>query len=86
MLWQEGTVGTVDVTIPVEADVAAVLQGNPERRAAVGRLVSMVVHPAQDADPLLDAMRELSADARARGLAPGLLEEELAAHKAERRR
>ena len=59
--------GTVDATIPVEADVAAVLQDDPERRAAVGRLVSMVVRPAQDADPLLGAMRELSADARAPG-------------------
>jgi hypothetical protein len=72
--------------IPVEADVAAVLQADPERRAAVGRLVSMVVHPTPDADPLLATMRELSADARALGLTPALLEEELAAHKAERRR
>ena len=77
---------TVDVTIPVEADVAAALRGDPERRAAVGRLVSMVVHPPQGADPLLHAMRELSADAKARGLKPELLQEELAAHKAGRRR
>ena len=76
----------VEVTIPVAAEVAAALQDDPERRAAVGRLVSMVVRPSQDADPLLDAMRELSADAKARGLTSELLEEELAAHKAERRR
>lgn len=78
--------GTIDVTIPVEADAAAALQADPERRAAVGRLVSMIVHPTQGADPLLEAMRELSADAQARGLTPALLEEELATHKAERRR
>lgn len=77
---------TVDVTIPVEADVAAALRADPERRAAVGRLVSMVVRPTGETDPLLEAMHELSADARARGLTPELLEEELAAHKAERRR
>lgn len=77
---------TVEVTIPVEADVAAALQGDPERRAAVGRLISMVVRPSGGADPLLEAMRELSADAKARGLTAELLEEELAAHKAERRR
>ena len=77
---------TVEVTIPVEADVAAALQGDPERRAAVGRLISMVVRPSGGADPLLEAMRELSADAKARGLTPELLEGELAAHKAERRR
>ena len=77
---------TVEVTIPVEADVAAALQGDPERRAAVGRLISMVVRPSGGADPLLEAMRELSADAKARGLTAELLEEELAAHKVERRR
>jgi hypothetical protein len=77
---------TVDVTIPVEADAAAALERDTDRRAAVGRLVSLVLRPRPGVDPLLDAMDRLSAEAKARGLTPEIIEEELAAHRAERRR
>lgn len=77
---------TVDVTIPVEADAAAALAQDADRRAAVGRLVSLVLRPRPGGDPLLDAMDRLSAEAKARGLTPEILDEELAAHRAERRR
>ena len=77
---------TVDVTIPIEAEAAAALERDADRRAAVGRLVSLVLRPRPDGDPLLDAMDRLSAEAKARGLTPEILDEELAAHRVERRR
>lgn len=77
---------TVEIVIPVEADVAALISGDPERRAAAGRLVSLFIRPPAGTDPLLDTMRELANDAKARGLTPDIVAEELAAHKAERRR
>lgn len=78
--------GTVDGVIPAAADGAATVQGGPERQATAGCPVSMVVRLPRGADPVLDAMQALSADARERGLTPELLDEELRAHKAERRR
>ena len=78
---------TVDVTIPIEAEAAAAaLERDADRRAAVGRLVSLALRPGPEGDPLLDAMDRLSAEAKARGLTPEVLDEELAAHRVERRR
>ena len=77
---------TVDVTIPVEAAAAAALARDADRRAAVGRLVSLVLRPQPGIDPLLDAMDRLSVEAKARGLTAEILEEELTAHRAERQR
>ena len=55
---------TVDVTIPVEPEVAAALV-DPRSREAVGRLVSRVLRPRAGPSPLAEAIAELKADARA---------------------
>jgi hypothetical protein len=75
--------GTVEVVIPVEAAAAP---ADTRKREAVGRIVSRILRPQPDYDPLLEAMERLSADAKAKGLTPEALEAELAAHKAERTR
>jgi hypothetical protein len=77
--------GIVDVVIPVEAEAAAALT-DTRKREAVGRIVSRILRPHPDHDPLVDAMGRLSADAKARGLTVEMLDAELAAHKAERTR
>ncbi len=74
---------TIDVTIPVEPEAAAALQ-DARKREAIGRIVSRILLPQPGHYPLLDAMQRLSADARAKGLTPEILEAELAARKAER--
>ena len=75
---------TVEVSIPVDADAAAVL-GDARAREAIGRVVSRMLRPSGDADPLLAAMQRLSAEAARRGLTQAALDEELAAYNAERR-
>ena len=75
---------TVDVTIPVEPEVAAALV-DPRNRAAVGRLVSRVLRPRSGPSPLADAIAELKAKARAAGLIDAEIDAELAAYNAERR-
>jgi hypothetical protein len=75
----------VDIVIPVEAEAAAALTDS-RKREAVGRIVSRIVRPQPDHDPLLEAMEALSADAKVKGLTEETLEIELAAHKAERTR
>ncbi len=75
---------TVEVSIPVEADAAAVLR-DARAREAIGRVVSRMLRPSDDTDPLLAAMERLSAEAARRGLTQAVLDEELAAHNAERR-
>jgi hypothetical protein len=77
--------GTVEVVIPVEAEAAAA-PADTRKREAVGRIVSRILRPQPDYDPLLEAMERLSADAKAKGLTPEGLEAELAARKAERTR
>lgn len=67
---------TVDVAIPVEAEAAQAL-ADARKREAVGRIVSRLLRPQPGQDPLLDAMRRLSADAAAKGLTPEILEREL---------
>lgn len=74
----------VEVGIPVEADAAAVL-GDARARKAIGRVVSRMLRPSEDADPLLAAMERLTAEAARRGLTQAVLDEELAAYNAERR-
>ena len=75
---------TVDVAIPVEAEVAQAL-ADARKREAVGRIVSRLLRPQLGQDPLLDAMRRLSTDAAAKGrLTPEILERELGGHKAGR--
>ena len=75
---------TVDVTIPVEPEVAAALS-DARNRAAVGRLVSRVLRPRSGPSALAQAIAELKADARAAGLTDGDIDAELAAYNAERR-
>ena len=75
---------SVEISIPVEADVAAAL-ADARTREAVGRVVSRLVRPSPGADPLLVAMERLSAEAERRGLTQAALEEELAAYNGERR-
>jgi len=75
---------TVEVSIPVEAEAAAIL-GDARAREAIGRLVSRMLRPTEDADPLLAVMERLSAEAARRGLTQNILDEELAAYNAERR-
>jgi len=77
--------GMVDVTIPVGPEAAAAL-ADTTKREAIGGIVSRLLRPVVGDDPLLDAMGRLGADATARGLTPQVLDAELAAHKAERRR
>ena len=57
---------TIDVTIPVEPDAATALV-DARNRAAIGRLVSLILHPAPG--PIIArATSEMKADARAAGL------------------
>ncbi|MEO9189016.1 MAG: hypothetical protein ABI224_03285 [Acetobacteraceae bacterium] len=76
--------GTVDVTIPVEPEIAAALS-DPEKREAAGRLLSRVLRPKPDMDPLIQAIAKLKAHAHAASLADEIIDEELAAYNAERR-
>ncbi len=51
--------GTVEVLIPVDAEAAAALT-DARKREAVGRIVSRILRPDPDHDPLLEAMERLS--------------------------
>ena len=75
---------TVDVTIPVDPQAAAALR-DVRNRAAVGRLVSRVLHPQPGDDPLIEAIAALKAEVRAAGLTDEEIDAELAAYNAERR-
>ena len=74
---------TVAVTIEVEPAAAAALD-DPATRARIGRLVSRALSPAS-IERLFKVMDAISVDTRRRGLTDDILEEELAAHNAERR-
>jgi hypothetical protein len=75
---------TVDVTIPVEPEVAAALV-DARNREAVGRLVSRVLRRRSGPSPLAEAIAELKAEARAAGLTDADIDAELAAYNAEHR-
>ena len=75
---------SVDVTIPVEPEVAAAL-GDARNRQAIGRLVSRVLRPRAGPSPLAQAIAEMKAEARAAGLTDADIDAELAAYNAERR-
>jgi hypothetical protein len=74
---------TVPVTLDLPPEVAAALN-DPATRERVARLVSRTVRPAS-VERLIEVMDAISAEARRRGLTDEILEEELAAHNAERR-
>jgi hypothetical protein len=83
---QEATMaGIVEVLIPVDAAAAMALH-DEHKREAIGRIVSRILQPHPDHDPLLEAMERFGADAKAKGLTQEALAAELAAHKAERTR
>lgn len=75
---------TVDVPIPVEPDVAAVL-GDARTRAAMGRLVGRVLRPHSGPSALAQAIADAKAEARAAGLTDADIDAELEAYNAERR-
>ena len=75
---------TVDVTIPVEAEVAAAL-ADARNRDAVGRLVSRVLRPKGGASPLAQAIAEMKTEVRKAGLSDADIDAELGAYNAERR-
>jgi hypothetical protein len=75
---------TVDVTIPVEPEVAATL-ADARSREAVGRLVSRVLRPRSSPSPLAQAIAELKTEARAAGLTDADIDAELTVYNAERR-
>lgn len=74
----------VEVAIPVEEKVAAKLR-DPQRRAAVGRMLSRMLEPDAGVNRLMAAIDRLKADAQARGLTDALVDEELDAYNAARR-
>ena len=77
---------TVDVTIPVDESAALELR-DASRREAVGRLVSRVLERRRhNVGRVLDVMDRFATEAREAGLTDEILEEELAAYSAERRR
>lgn len=74
---------TVDVSIPIDAAVAAQLEDSA-KRALAGRLVSRMLQPAS-VERLFEVMDAMSDEAKRRGLTDEILEAELAAYNAERR-
>ena len=75
---------TVDVSIPVDAGVAAALDDAPTR-AAVGRLISRVLRPRHGPSELAEAIAAAKTEARDAGLTDADVDAELAAYNAERR-
>jgi hypothetical protein len=75
----------VMVQIPVSPEAAAAL-ADADRRAKVGKLVSVMVHPSSpDEDPLAAVIAERKSDARAGKLTDREIDAELAAENAKRR-
>jgi hypothetical protein len=77
---------TIDVAIPLDEAAALELQHDPLKREALGQLISNWLRPDGRSERLRAAMDRLAADAQAKGLTEEVLQAELAAHKAERRR
>jgi hypothetical protein len=75
---------TVDVIIPVEAELAAAL-ADARNRDAVGRLVSRALRPRGGPSPLAQAIAEMKAEVRKAGLSDSDIDAELAAYNAARR-
>ena len=76
---------TVMVESPASAESAQILEDAAER-ARAGRLLDDVLAARRsESDPLLHAIRELKAEARAAGLTDEDIDAELAAYNAERR-
>ncbi len=76
---------TIDVAIPVEAAVTALLRRDEERRRMAGRTVSWILSREADVERLFAAMDRLAIEAERRGLTDEILEAELAAYNTEKR-
>jgi len=75
----------VMVQIPVSPEAAAAL-ADADRRAKVGKLVSVMVQPSSpDEDPLAAVIAERKSDARAGKLTDREIDAELAAENSKRR-
>ncbi len=75
---------TVPVTIEVDAIAAAAL-ADARTRAAMGRLVSRVLHPRPGPSELAQAIADAKAEARGAGLTDADIDAELDTYNAERR-
>ena len=75
---------TVPVTIEVDATAAPALD-DARTRAAMGRLVSRVLHPRPGPSELAQAIAEAKAEARSARLTDADIDAELDAYNAERR-
>jgi len=75
---------TVDVTIPIDAEVASALEA-PARREAAGRYLSSLLRGGRLRDILAEAIADAKQQARANGLTDADIDNELAAWRAERR-
>ncbi len=75
---------TVPVTLEVDA-AAAVALADARTRAAMGRLVSRVLHPRPGPSELAQAIADAKAEARSAGLTDADINAELDAYNAERR-
>lgn len=75
---------TVAVTIEVDAAAAAAF-ADARTHAAMGRLVSRVLHPRPGPSDLARAIADAKAEARAAGLTDADIDAELDAYNAERR-
>jgi hypothetical protein len=73
----------VDVTIPVEPEVAQVL-ANPVRREAAGRVLSNLLKGGRARDLLAEAIADVKREARANGLTDAEIDAELEAWRPER--
>jgi hypothetical protein len=67
---------TVDVTIPLDADAARVLE-SPTRRNAVGRYLSELLKSGRVRDVLAEAIADAKRQARASGLTDEEVDAEL---------
>lgn len=74
--------GSVKIEIPVDEDAATRL-ADPHRREAVGRLISRLLRPTGEHNPLADLLDATSREAESAGLTEHEVEAELAARKAD---
>ncbi len=75
---------TVSITIEVDAIAASAL-ADARTRAAVGRLISRVLHPRPGPSELAQAIVDAKTEARGAGLTDTDIDAELDAYNAERR-
>lgn len=74
---------TVDITLPVDPDVAGAFD-DPERRQAAGRFLSGLMRRSGLRDALAEAIAETKREARSHGLADAEIDAEIAAWRRDR--